>query len=133
MLTACKKETVQKKDPPPDPVTKTEMLSAVTWVYYEYFINYNQNNTTLAYKAYKPNNLYDLSKCRLKYNADGSYEETLETGEKVTGTWKFIENETKIELNVNERITTIKINYVAKTSFEWTSIDGNILGRMKPL
>lgn len=130
-LICCKKEAEKK----PDviiPVTKTEMLTAVTWKYNEYFINYNQTNTVLAYKPGKPNNLYDLSKSKLNYYVDNTYEETLETGNKVFGNWKFIENQTKIELNINQKIILIRVNFLSATSFQWSANDSETFARMIP-
>jgi len=66
----------------------------------------------------------------LKFNIDGTYQRTLENGTEVSGTWKFTEKETKIELRVSQDVTTINVSYVDPYNFMWASSDGNVLGRM---
>jgi len=131
VMISCKKEAEKKPDTTPK--TKTEMISSVTWIYNEYYINYNEANTLLAYKRYKPIILYDLSKSKLKYNTDGTYTETLESGLNVSGTWRFIENETKIELHINQQVITIKVIFINATNFQWASSNEDVLGRMIPM
>ncbi len=131
LIFSCKKEAEKKPDST-TPKTKTEMLSSVTWKYNEYFINYNENNTILAYKPGKANNLYDLSKSRLNYNIDNTYQETLETGTKVSGNWKFTNSETLIELKINQQIVNINVVYIDNNNFQWINSNGDIFGRMVP-
>jgi hypothetical protein len=130
---SCKKEAVKKDDVSSQTFTKTELLTRVTWKYYEYLVNYNQSNTILAYRILRPNNFYDLSKSRLKYNVDGTYEETLNTGANLKGTWKFTEDEKGITLNINQKKYTIEIYTLEATFFEWADKDGDSIGRMVPL
>ena len=51
-----------EKDSSPDtPKTKTELLTSKTWLYDEYFTNYNIANTLLTYKRGKTPNSSNLS------------------------------------------------------------------------
>jgi len=131
IILSCKKEAEKKPDTIPK--TKTEMICSATWIYNQYYINYNGANTILAYQRNKPVILYDLSKSKLKYNTDGTYTETLESGINVSGTWRFIENETKIELHINQQVININVYYVDATYFEWASSNGDVIGQMIPM
>lgn len=108
---SCKKDTTPK--------TKTELLTSKTWVYDEYFTNYNFTNTSLAYKKGKANNSLDLSLNRSKFNVDGTTSEINQFGNAVPGTWKFINNETQTQ--VKNAVGTFNATIISLTenSFIW--------------
>ena len=114
--------------------TRTELLTGKTWVYDEYFRNYNQGSSGLLYKIGKPNNVLDLSKIQVIYSKDGTYTEITETGTTLVGTWRFINNEAGLE--VKNLVGTYTSNIVVLTSskFEWLDpvTSNGTLGRMIP-
>jgi hypothetical protein len=112
--------------------SKKDLLCAVTWKYYQYYINYNQPNTQLVFSLNKQNNSLDLSKARIKYNLDGTYTEIDETGTRKSGTYKLNADETVIELSSNNTVTTIRIAIIDTKGFQWTSMDVNTVGVMIP-
>jgi hypothetical protein len=125
-LTSCKKEsngTTTKK-------SKTELLTSKTWIYDEYFTNYNQASTLLAYKRDKANNIMNLSLNKVKYNADGTYEETKENGTVLTGTWKFLNGETQTEVENTNGTFTSNIVSLSETSYIWYDQSAGRYGKM---
>lgn len=80
------------------PKTKTELLTAHPWRYFEYFRNYNSSSTSVHYKRGKTNNLINLDNNLVTYRTDGTYTEVNETGQTLNGTWRFLNNETVVEV-----------------------------------
>ncbi len=111
-------------------VTNTDLLCAVTWKYQQYYINYNQNNTVLAYSIYKSNNLQDFSRNRMKYNTNGTFSEIDEKGTLTSGTWNFNSNESNIELHTSQNNPIKKLLVLNNTEYQWGSLDGNIVAIM---
>ena len=85
---SCKKDHDSK--------TRTEILTSKTWVYNEYFTNYNQAATVLQYKKGKANNLLNLSGDKLKFESNGTYSRVDYNGQTQTGTWQWMNNESKV-------------------------------------
>lgn len=112
--------------------SKKDLLCAVTWKYYQYYINYSQSNTQLVYSIYKQNNSQDLSKARIKYNLDGTYSDIDAAGTRTSGTYKLNADQTVIELSANNTITTIRLAVIDPKNFQWTSMDVNTVGIMIP-
>ena len=111
---SCKKDTDDNAIK-----TKTELLTSKTWIYDEYFINYNSANTVLAYKRGKPNNSLNLSSNRSVFNADGTTSEINQNGTSVPGTWKFINNETQTQVTNSVGTFTANIISLTDDSFIW--------------
>jgi hypothetical protein len=112
--------------------TKKELLCAVTWKYYQYYINYNQANTQLVYSMNKQNNSQDLSKARVKYNLDGTYTEIDAAGAGSAGTYTLSADETIITKTSNNTTTSIRLAIIDSKGFQWTSMDVNTVGVMIP-
>jgi hypothetical protein len=126
--TSCKKE----KDSSITTKTKTELLTSKTWVYDEYFTNYNQAGTLVAYKKGKANNSMDLSLNKVRYNADGTYQETTENGTTISGTWKFLNGETQTEVTNVMGTFTSNVISLTETSFIWYDQSVGRYGKMIP-
>ncbi|HJW16558.1 MAG TPA: hypothetical protein VJ499_05545, partial [Flavisolibacter sp.] len=115
-----------------EPKTKTELLTSVTWKYDEYFIDYDQPNTTLAYKLGKTNSIMDLRLNKVKFNADGTYSEVDETGKQLNGTWHFVNNETGTEVTNAKGTFTSNIEFLDKSHYEWYDLSSGRYSKMIP-
>jgi hypothetical protein len=121
------------KDKDDDKVkTKMELLTQKTWLYDEFFTDYDESPTVLAYKRGKTNNSYNLSQVTVKFNSDGTYSETLQAGGTMTGTWKFLNNETQTEVINNSGTYTSTIINLTENSFIWQDLtrSGGILAKL---
>jgi hypothetical protein len=78
--------------------SKTELLTAKPWIYDEYYRNFNSGSPVLYYKRGSTNNLINLNLNKVTYRADGTYTETDENGTTFNGTWKFLSNETQVQV-----------------------------------
>jgi hypothetical protein len=127
-LTSCKKEN----DSSTSTRSKTDLLTSKTWIYDEYFTNYNQASTLLAYKRNKASNTMNLSLNKIKFNSDGSYQETTENGTILTGTWKFLNGETQTEVINTTGTFTSDVISLSETNYVWYSQSVGRYGKMIP-
>lgn len=110
--------------------TTSQMLSAGTWVYDEYFDGYDQPDPWLSWKPNQQNNYRNLSQNVVQFNADQTYREVDENGVTITGTWSLQANDMQLKV-VNNRGTFIStIRHLSNDRFEWVSADGAIYGEM---
>jgi hypothetical protein len=108
LLTACKKDTAP---------TKTDLL-ARTWQADEAIIQQGAITLT-AYKKGGSNNLADFSKFRLIFKKDGTFNSTDADGTAAQGTWKFVNNETQLEIKEgSDPIQLINILKLTSTNFD---------------
>lgn len=108
LLTACKKDTAP---------TKTDLLSR-TWQADEATIQQGAITLT-AYKKGGSNNLADFSKFRLTFKKDGTFNITDANGTTAQGTWKFVNNETQLEVREgSDPIQLINILKLTSTNFD---------------
>jgi hypothetical protein len=108
-VSSCKKDEVVVATK-----TKTELLTAVTWI-----INEAEAVTLGSVSVYirsKATNSYDASKVKALFKADGTVTATDPNGNSSNkGTWKFSDNETKMVvantniLGLDGTITILKI------------------------
>lgn len=112
-LISCKKDKTNK------PKTKTELLTSKTWIYDEYFREYNSSNTVLVYKRGKSNNSFNLNLNKITFRPDGTYTETTETGTVLNGTWSFKDNETKTEVVNVAGTFTSNIILLDENHYHW--------------
>ncbi|WP_026994213.1 hypothetical protein [Flectobacillus major] len=90
VVSSCKKNSVTVK-------TNTEKLTAKVWLVEEANA---AGGVVVVYKKDQANNGYDLSKVRLEFLSNGTIRGVDNNGNSSTsGTWKFVENETKIEIS----------------------------------
>ncbi|MFY7890147.1 MAG: hypothetical protein ACOVOW_14630 [Spirosomataceae bacterium] len=89
-ISSCKKSDASPK-------SKTEYLTAVEW----YIQSANSvGGLVVVYDRSSSGNLYDLSKVRLQFQADGKVKGIDNNGNSSnSGTWKFSNNETQIEIS----------------------------------
>jgi hypothetical protein len=127
-LTSCKKDN----DSRTTTKSKTELLTSKTWIYDEYFTNYNQATTLLAYKRDKASNTMNLSLNKIKFNTDGTYQETTESGSILTGTWRFLNGETQTEVINSTGTFTSDVISLSETSYIWYGQSVGRYGKMIP-
>lgn len=129
LIVSCKKNKGSDQ-----PKTNMELLTSKTWIYDEYFTNYNSSNTILAYKRTKANNSINLSANRTKYNTDGTVSEINQNGQSVPGTWKFLNNDTQIQVINSVGTFTSTIISLNENSLIWydQSANGGTYGKMIP-
>lgn len=124
-LSSCKKDNVDNT------ITKAQLLTGKVWIYQSYYIN---NNTTpiLYYQRDRATGNYaNYDKNRLVYNADGTYTEISQYGEIITGIWKFINNETEVQVSNPRGTFNSKVVLLDAQYFNWqTTSDGGVLCKM---
>lgn len=114
------------------PTISSNKLVGKTWKYSEYFTDFSLNTSRLAFKIDKPNNLIDLTKNRVTFNADGSITEIDEKGYTIPGTWKFISFGTEIGIEVNNYAGSYKsvFIYLDDSNYVWYEPNVNRYGKM---
>jgi hypothetical protein len=111
------------------------LLTSKTWVYTEYFHDFSVTapaNPGLVWKTNKSNSTLNLSLNVVKFNADGSYTETDQFGNIVTGTWSFLNNQTETQVINSQGTFTSIIKLLDTNRFEWVDIAGGNYGEMVP-
>lgn len=101
------------------PKSKLELLTQRTWIYDEYYRNYNSSSTNLIYKRGKANNPMNLDNNRVTFSGDGTYVEYNELGETINGTWHFLNNETEIQVMNPINTYTSSIKLLDEDHFNW--------------
>ena len=112
--------------------SNTELLTSNTWVYNMYFINYNQGTTMLTYKRGNTNNVINLSLNKVKFNTDGTYQETTENGSTVNGTCRFLKGETQTEVKNSFGVFISVIVSLSETIYTWHDPSSARYGEMVP-
>lgn len=74
----------------------------------------------------------DLSLNKVRYNADGTYQETTENGTTISGTWKFLNGETQTEVTNVMGTFTSNVISLTETSFIWYDQSVGRYGKMIP-
>ena len=120
------------KDDNDSPKSKTELLTSKTWVYNEYFTNYNQASTILHYKKGKSSNLLDLSGDILNFKADGTFSRIGDGGQPRSGTWQFLNNETQISTIEGGVTHTSNIIVLTENMFTWHDVPFSNYAEMIP-
>jgi hypothetical protein len=128
MTIACNKDN----DETPRPKTKMEIMTAKTWMYDEYFRGYNTSNTVVYYKRGKTNNLVNYDSNRVTFKPDGTVVEIMSNGNTITGTWKFLNNETPYEVTNSLGTWTTTIMELAEGKLNWLvpNVDNGTYGKM---
>ena len=124
-LLSCSKDKVQSK-------SKTQLLTSKTWVYNEYFTNYNQANTVLQYKKGKSSNLIDLSGDVIIFKADGTFSRIDYMGQAKSGTWQFLDNESQVSTTEGGVTHTSNLIVLIEDMFTWHDVAYGNYGEMVP-
>jgi hypothetical protein len=120
-----------KKDSTSTVKTKTQLLSDKEWIYQDYYIN-NATTPLLYYQRNRATGNYaNYDKNRWVYNADGTYTEVTQYGDIISGIWKFVNNETQIEVSNPRGTFNTTIVLLDEQHFNWqTANNGGTLCKM---
>lgn len=129
---SCKKDN--NDNDPVKPKTKMELMTGKTWMYDEYLRGYNISNTVVYYKRGKPNNLLNWDQNRVTFRTDGTYTEITPTGGTISGTWRFLNNETQYEVTNSLGTWTTTFMTLEENKLTWLvpNVDNGTLGKMIP-
>lgn len=119
-VVACRKEA-----PAPDssPSRNTELLTAKSWLYAECYSGYGTGNQKRVYKRGATGNVVDYSDYRYQFKKDGVFELVFGR-ELLYGSWKFVSNETQIEIATNSGTPTlITVRALTAETFDWAEAD----------
>lgn len=112
--------------------TRKELLTGRTWIYNEYFNNYNIASTDLTWKLGKANSSSNYSKIWVQFNADGTVTETDQDSVLYKGTWTFLNNETQVRVSNSKGVFTSEIKVLNSSRYEWQMVNGTTYGEMIP-
>lgn len=124
VFSSCKKDE--------DAPSRSELLVAKTWIYQEYYDNFSTTSVRLLYKRGVSGNSLNLDNDYIKFNKDGTFERRDLNGVMQNGTWKYVENNTKvttIENGEEHSSTTININ---SSNYTWHDVPNKAYGIMIP-
>lgn len=123
-LPSCFKTAIKSTPPPKTPDSTTLLLTGQTWVYYEYFTNYDSSNTLLAWKTGRTYNTLNYALNQVKFNTDSSYTEIDQNGNTLNGTWSYLNNETEVSV-INSKGTFVStIESLTSQRYEWLAPNG---------
>ncbi len=108
------------------------MLTTGTWVYNEYFRNYNSTNPTLFYKRGNSINLINLNPNKVTFRTDGTYTEINENNTTLSGTWTFLNNETQLQVKNSFGTYLSNIVLLDENNYHWLDpvTSSGTLGKM---
>lgn len=134
LLFSCKKEANAPGGGLPGSGTNTgivdpKLLTAKTWIYYEYFENYSQATASLVYKLERSKNTLDLSKNRMTFKADNTFLETKDGQVYRAGTWK-VNSPTEIEVIDKDGVSLFKIITLSEAFWVFDNKTLDIYGTM---
>jgi hypothetical protein len=102
----------------------TDLLTGQTWIYYEYFKNFN-DTATLAWKTNRSSNTLNLSLNRVQYYPNGNYTEITENGTTLYGQWIFLNNQTEVQVTNPNGVFVSTIQELTGNRYEWLAGNGN--------
>jgi hypothetical protein len=114
----------------PDATSTLQLLTSKSWVYDEYFLDYDYSEPWLVWKPNKDFIVYDLSRSEIRFNGDGTYAETNVDGSTDKGNWTFLNNGTRIRVATPNVTFVISIANLTKDRFEWLNVDGSEYAEM---
>ena len=143
VLISCQKSSVKPQSAPvtvtsddesTEGKTNFELLTAQTWVYSKYYIEYVDatNPGKLAYKRGRERNQVVLDSTTVTYLTDGTYDEMDEDGNHLMGTWTFTDpEETIISVTDSEGgITTKSVILLNRRKFYWADDENDVAAQM---
>jgi hypothetical protein len=109
---------------------KTDILTSQTWVYYEYFTDFNTNPTNLVWKTNRSSNSLNLASNKVKFYPNGNYTEIDQNGITYNGTWIFQNNEADVQVTSSQGTFTSTIQQLTSNRYEWLDSTGGHYGVM---
>lgn len=102
----------------------TAVLTSQTWVYYEYFLDFNTNPTKLVWKTNRTSNSLNLASNEVKFYTNGNYTEIDQNGITYNGTWTFLTNPTRVRVTSSQGTFTSTIQLLDSSRYEWLDSTG---------
>lgn len=102
----------------------TSLLTGQTWVYYEYFENFDSVNTSLVWKTNRSVNALNLALNQVKFNTDNTYTEIDQNGKVLNGTWTYVNGESGTRVTNSEGVFTSQIQLLSDNRYEWLDSTG---------
>jgi len=103
-----------------NPEPRDQILTGTVWKYAEIDDGINTSSPTVVYLDDGSIKTVDVSNERVKYNLNGTVQDTAHDGTIYSGTWNFINNDTQYQIviaSVNSIANIITLNH---SSFIWT-------------
>jgi hypothetical protein len=121
-----------EKSAPENPETpvldKTALLTDNTWIYVEFYQNWQQPNQVLAYKRGNAGNIIDYTPNRVKFFKDGSFEETQNNGQFRAGIWQLRNNETELWTGSSAYTNNVTLIKLTADSLVWHDVANRSYG-----
>lgn len=115
VLLGCEKEKdCPAPEPPPQPLSKTEMLIKYTWQVDELMHMVSCQNTSYVRGGSNTTGT-NYNVMRFTFNANGTGTHTSETGQTYTTAWQFA--------SANERKIALTVNTSTPISFQWNMVE----------
>jgi hypothetical protein len=105
--------------------TRSDLLTSQTWVYYEYFTDFNSNPTKLVWKKNRSTNTLNLALNEVKFNSDGSYTEKDQNGITYTGSWIWLGSESGVQVTSSQGTFSSTIQELTSGRYEWLDTTGH--------
>ncbi|GAB2657575.1 hypothetical protein GCM10027036_08900 [Flavihumibacter cheonanensis] len=112
--------------------TKTDLLTSKTWIYNEYYDQVGSQFARLLYKRGMANNALNLSGDYINFRSNGTFSRVDLNGITQTGTWSFIENETKVRSVENGQVHASTIITLTEDQYVFYDIPYGTYGEMIP-
>ena len=103
----------------------TDLLTGQTWMYYEYFTDFNNNPANLVWKTNSSSNTLNLSLNHVQYYPNGDYTEITENGTTLNGQWIFLNNQTEVQVTNPNGVFVSTIQQLTDNRYEWLAGNGN--------
>lgn len=110
---------------------RTKLLTDRTWEYYEYYKDFNNNKSTLLWKADHAQNILDMSTATMEFAPNNTYWEVNEDLDTIKGNWKFVENGTKLELASPGKTALFDVERLDAHVFNWYDEKKGCFGAMR--
>lgn len=102
----------------------TSAITGKTWVYYEYFTDFDASATNLVWKTNRTSNTLNLSLNKVQYYTDGTYTEITENGTTLNGSWTFLNNQTQVSVTNPNGTFVSTIQTLTSNRYEWLESNG---------
>jgi hypothetical protein len=112
--------------------SKKDLLTSKTWIYNEYYDQVGTPNVRLLYKRGMPTNSLNLSGDYINFKADGTFSRVDLYGINRTGTWSFVENETKVRSVEDGQVHTSTIIALTEDQYVFYDVAYGTYGEMIP-
>lgn len=106
------------------PTDTTSLLTGQTWVYYEYFENFDSVNTSLVWKTNRSINALNLALNQVTFNPDFTYTEIDQNGRTLNGTWSYVNGDSGTRVVNSEGVFTSRIESITGNRYEWLDSTG---------